>query len=132
MTTIEEEWRCWLPFPPSTNNLFTQGVVRGKVRRFPSRRYKAWREEATVRIRAAWRTHPPYAVPVVVKLELTPRDSRPRDADNYAKPILDALVASHVLTDDSNRHVKAVIPYWENPSDTAGVIVTIRPAKNVR
>lgn len=126
------DWRCWLPFPPSTNNLFTQGVVKGKVRRFPSRQYKAWREEAVIRIRAAWRSKPPYAVPVVVKIELTPRDSRARDADNYAKPILDALVASRVLADDSNRWVKAVVPYWENPAATFGAIVMIRPAKDVR
>jgi Holliday junction resolvase RusA-like endonuclease len=126
------DFKVWLPFPPSANNIFTQGVVRGKVRRFPSRRYKAWREEAVIRVRAAWRTKPPYAVPVVVKLELVPPDGRGRDADNYAKPVLDALVEARVLVDDSNRWVKAVAPYWENPSDTAGVIVTIRAAEEVR
>jgi crossover junction endodeoxyribonuclease RusA len=125
-------WRCWLPFPPSLNNIFTQGVVRGKVRRFPSKRYKAWREEAVIRLRANWRTRPPFPVPVVVKLELVPRDARPRDADNFAKPVLDALVEARVLVDDSNRHVKAVIPYWENSGTTSGVIVTIRPAADTR
>lgn len=132
VTAAVDEWRCWLPFPPSVNNLFSQGVVRGKIRRFPARSYKAWRDEAIVRIRAAWRAKPPYAVPVVVKIELTPRDSRARDADNYAKPILDALVAARVLADDSNRWVKAVVPYWENPAATFGAIVSIRPAENTR
>jgi len=122
-------WCCWLPFPPSTNNLFSQGVVNGKVRRFPSRKYKAWRLEAVTRIRSAWRGREAYAEPVIVKLELTPRDARPRDADNYAKPVLDALVWAQVLQDDNNRYVKAVIPFWEHPASTSGVIVTIRHAR---
>jgi hypothetical protein len=71
-------------------------------------------------------------VPVVVKLELVPPDNRGRDADNYAKPVLDALVEARVLIDDSNRHVKAVVPYWENAAEQAGVIVTIRPAEDAR
>jgi crossover junction endodeoxyribonuclease RusA len=129
---MSTEWRCWLPFPPSTNNLFSHAPVRGKVRRFPTRRYRAWREEAIIRIRAAWRTRPPYPVPVVVKLELVPPDNRDRDADNYAKPVLDSLVEARVLVDDSNRWVKAVIPYWENAAQTSGVIVTIRPAEATR
>lgn len=127
MTQLEP-WTCWLPFPPSLNNIFTQGIVRGKVRRFPSKRYKAWREEAVIRIRASWRTRARWPVPVVVKLELVPPDSRGRDADNFCKPVLDALVESRVLLDDSNKYVKAVIPHWADPQKTSGVIVTIRPA----
>jgi len=124
-----ELWTCWLPFPPTTNNLFSHGVVKGRVRRFPTRKYKSWRLEAVTRIRAVWRTRPSWPVPVVVKLELVPPDSRGRDADNYCKPVLDALVEARVLADDSNRHVKAVMPYWAEAQKTSGVIVTIRPAR---
>jgi crossover junction endodeoxyribonuclease RusA len=123
------EHKVWLPFPPSTNNLFTQGLVRGKVRRFPSRAYKAWRKEAVIRIIAA--RLPKFLDPVVVKLELTPRDNRPRDADNYAKPCLDALVEARVLQDDSNRYVKAVVPFWRDPARQPGVVIFIRPAADV-
>lgn len=123
------ETRLWLPFPPSVNNLFTQGLVKGKIRRFPSKGYKAWRCEAVIRILAA--RPPRFEAPVVVKLELTPRDSRPRDADNYAKPVLDALVEARVLVDDSNRYVSAVIPFWQPPAAAFGVWVTIRLARAV-
>jgi Holliday junction resolvase RusA-like endonuclease len=122
-------WACWLPFPPTTNNLFSHGIVKGRVRRFPTARYKRWREEAVIRIRSAWRHREPYPVPVVIKLELVPPDHRPRDASNYVKPVEDALVEARVLADDSQNHVKAVVPYWGEPRPTSGVIVTIRPAR---
>jgi Holliday junction resolvase RusA-like endonuclease len=124
-----EPWTCWLPFPPTVNNLFAHGLVKGRIRRFPSRQYKAWRLEAVTRIRAAWRTRPPWPVPVVIKLELVPADRRPRDASNYVKPVEDALVEARVLVDDSQAYVKAVMPYWAEPQKTSGVIVTIRPAR---
>jgi Holliday junction resolvase RusA-like endonuclease len=66
---------------------------------------------------------------VVLKLELVPPDRRPRDASNYVKPVEDALVEAHVLIDDSQNYVKAVVPYWGEPQRTSGVVVTIRPAR---
>lgn len=122
------EWQVWLPFPVSTNNLFGQAMVKGRMRRFPTKAYRIWRKEAELRILAA--RLPRFTVPVVVKLELTPRDQRPRDADNFSKAILDALVRMRVLVDDSNRYVKAVIPYWTDGVffNRAGVVVTIREA----
>ena len=117
----------WLPFPPSVNNLFPQAIVLGKIRRFPSKQYKAWRKEAFWRIRAARIAR--YEVPVNVRLELTPRDRRPRDADNYCKPCLDALVEARVLHDDSNLWVLSVAPFWNPPgTKEVGVIVHIQPA----
>jgi crossover junction endodeoxyribonuclease RusA len=130
------EYRVWLPWGPSANNLFSQAPMRSRrsgqmvVRRFPQKAYVRWRKQAVILLLAA--KIPRFTEPVVIKLELTPPDSRRRDADNYAKPVLDALVDARILTDDSNRQVKAVIPYWENPSASSGVVVTIRLAKNVR
>lgn len=117
----------WLPFPPSVNGLFAHGMVKGKVRRFPTKQYKAWRKEAVIRIRSQRLAQ--FAEPVVVKIELTPCDGRARDADNYCKPILDALVEARLLADDSNRYVRAVIPYWADPSrEHQGARITIRVA----
>ena len=120
------EIRIRLPFPPSTNGLFAHGLVNGKVRRFPTKQYKSWRRAAEIIIRSHRLRQ--CREPVVVKLELTPRDARPRDADNYAKPVLDALVEAGLLIDDSNRYVRAVIPYWRSPAKDSGVTVTIRHA----
>ena len=118
----------YLPFPPSTNNIFSQGIVNGKVRRFPSRQYKSWRHEAIVRIRS--QRIPTFREPVVIKLALTPRDGRRRDASNFVKPVEDALVEAGLLIDDSQRYVKSVIPYWCDPDPAhEGVLVTIRVAK---
>jgi Holliday junction resolvase RusA-like endonuclease len=136
------EHRVWLPFPPSVNGLFRElspqrraqiaasMARKGKKGRAPTRclskHYRKWRDEAHIRLLAA--KIPRFDVPVVIKLELTPRDCRPRDADNYGKAVLDALVNARILVDDNNRYVKAVVPYWENPSHNSGVVVIIRPA----
>lgn len=117
----------WLPFPPSLNNAFAHGIVRGRVRRFPTKIYKQWRRDAVIIIRSQRLKQ--FAEPVVIKLELTPGDRRARDADNYCKPVLDALVEAGLLIDDSNRYVRAVIPYWMNPHAKSGVTVSIRHAK---
>lgn len=127
---VTEEARIWLPFPPSANNLFAHAPIKGKIRRFPTTSYKVWRKEAVIRIRS--QRLPTFTAPVVIKLELTPRDMRRRDADNYVKPVLDALVEARLLADDSNRWVKAIMPYWENPDANAGVWVSIRPALQTR
>ena len=118
----------FLPFPPSTNGLFAHGYVKGKVRRFPTKQYKDWRRQAVIIVRS--QRLPLFREPVVIKLALRPRDSRRRDADNYAKPCLDALVEAGLLIDDSNQYVRAVIPHWCEPDARhAGVIVSIRIAK---
>jgi Holliday junction resolvase RusA-like endonuclease len=123
-------WELWLPFPLSSNNLFAHRILpgRGYATRYPTPAYRRWRKEAELRICAA--KIPLMREPVVVKLELTPPNNRTRDADNFTKGILDALVAARVLPDDNSRWVKAVIPYWLDPHKaTSGVRVTIRVAE---
>lgn len=134
MVNERPEWRLWLPFPLSSNNLFAHRVMpaqRGRrafAKRYPTAAYRQWRREAEVRICAA--RIPLMREPVVVKLELTPPNNRRRDADNFGKGILDALVAARVLPDDNMQWVKAVIPYWRDAHKaTAGVVVTIRVAE---
>jgi len=94
-----------LPFPPTVNNLFSQ-TVRG--RRFPSKQYKRWRDAAYWIIASAKNKTlgPPYRVAV----SLERPDRRPRDADNYLKAILDALVHMRVIVDDSR--IDSVTAEW--------------------
>lgn len=125
---MTQECTFWLPFPPSANNLFAHAPIRGRVRRFPTKEYKNWRREAVIRIRS--QRIETFREPVVIKLALTAKDGRRRDASNYIKAIEDALVESRVLIDDSHRYVKSVIPYWCDPDPRhEGVEVTIRVAK---
>jgi crossover junction endodeoxyribonuclease RusA len=119
--------RIWLPFPPTANNLFAHGVVKGVVRRFPTKRYKAWELEAGLLIN---RLHlEPFDQPVVVKIALKPPDNRPRDTDNYVKPVMDILKKSRVLHDDSNRFVLSTTAYWDPEPRRPGAIVFIRLAR---
>ena len=108
----------WLPMPPSVNNLFTQGMVKGRMRRFPTKKYRAWRKEAVLRIRVA--RLPRFTGPVAIKLTITPPDARPRDIDNYSKGVLDALVEAGVLKDDSQ--VQKLLAAWDHAGEVGAVI----------
>jgi crossover junction endodeoxyribonuclease RusA len=125
MTNAVQE--VWLPWPPTVNNLYNHGVVKGKIRRFPSPQLKKWKKAAHSFIQAARLRK--YTEPVVAILRLTPGDSRPRDVDNYSKAIFDAFVEMDVIPGDDSRHLKGTTIFWENPNrQHAGVVVTLRPA----
>ena len=80
-----------LPLPPSTNNLYYNVQGKGRVK---SREYRKWQESVVLRFRnIGWFED---AVSVHIRV---PHDRR-RDIDNYAKPILDALVNHGVIRDD--------------------------------
>lgn len=116
--------RIWLPFPPSTNNLFPHRVIKGRIIRVPSARYKKWREDASAYIWAA--KAPRFTDPVELVIELVPPDNKERDADNHTKAPIDALVYSKVISRDSQRQIKSLRVYWHNPSFKPGCIVGIR------
>lgn len=85
-----------LPFPPSTNNLFSQNKAG---RRFPSPRYKRWRSAAYTTIMAA--RLPKYDCLIAVRVLLVPPSEARRDVDNHVKAVLDALVYMETIKDDS-------------------------------
>lgn len=79
-------------------------------RRFMTKEYKEWREEFGKEI-MAWRAsqhklHPkceypyPYKEWISVKLIIFTKQFKRADVDNFAKPILDALVESNIIEDD--------------------------------
>lgn len=96
-----------LPFPPSVNNLFA-----GRHRRYPSKRYVAWRRESELEIVRQCRGAKSLPGPVVIDIELAPPDRRPRDADNYLKGIVDLAVRMRLIADDNRRHVAEVRARW--------------------
>lgn len=128
MTTFS----LWLPFPPSVNNLFAHGSRGGKVRRFPTKAYKAWRFEAVIRIKSARNKQQycwPFPGPVECAIDLLTPDNRRRDADNYSKAILDALVDAGVLRDDSQIIKLQVLKSRAATGAAAGAVVhLIEPA----
>ena len=111
-----------LPFPVSTNNLFA-----GKSRRFPSRRYRAWREEAGLAL-AAQRPLPFFSEPVEVSLHFGRPDRRRRDLDNLCKAPLDLLTEFGVLADDHLVHRLSVS--WD--AGVTGCMIEIEQTASAR
>lgn len=113
---------AWLPFPVSANNLFSQTALG---RRFPSKRYVAWRKHADMLLMAA--RLKPCSAPCLIEIELTPPTKARRDADNYVKPILDSLVRMRVIPDDDRSIVREVRARWVD-GKAPGAVVRISAA----
>lgn len=105
-----------VPLPPSVNNLFrTTGY-----KRFKTREYREW-IEATGRTFARLIVARVYPVEVWVKV--TGRVNPQRDIDNFAKPLLDAVVAAGVVPDDTIKYVDRVDVWYEpGPGDPRAVV----------
>lgn len=108
--------RLTTPFPPSVNTMFPQ---RGG-RRVPSPAYRAWRDATKLLIASQRPTR--ISGPVNVRIDLVAPDNRRRDADNYAKGVLDILVSTSVIDDDSA--IRRLSIGWELEGSPCTVIVT--------
>ncbi len=115
-----------IPFPPSVNNLFP---TDSRGRRFPSPKYKKWKDEAAWSIKAG----KPYKITghFTATLVADRKDRRKRDLDNALKACLDLLVALDLIEDDSlAEHVEIG---WKTPFHSpeyvkdAQVHITIKP-----
>ena len=109
-----------LPFPLSVNNLFA-----GKSRRYPTRKYVAWRRSADLHVMASRAKR--IKGPVVVSMTLHPADNRRRDADNCWKAVLDCLVRMQIIDADDNRVVRKHEATWGEKRKPAAAVVTITP-----
>jgi Holliday junction resolvase RusA-like endonuclease len=93
---VGHELTITLPFPPSVNNLFSQSWRSKK--RFISKKYRIWRDQAYWLIQTA--NLKPIEGTFEISISLDQPDKRPRDADNYQKAVIDALVKMRVVEDD--------------------------------
>lgn len=108
----------FLPFPPTTNNLFA-----GKERRHKSEAYKAWLWEAEYQFRQQQVPMKHYARPVKLQIALGRPDRRKREPSNYIKAPEDFLVRMGMIMDDSQ--VEDVRAYW--CPETVGARLLIEP-----
>ena len=111
-----------LPFPPGSNNLYP-----GRGKRFKSREYTAWIQEAGLELMA--QRPRKFLAPVNVSIELHRPDDRRRDIDGLIKAPIDLLVRHSVLPDDNWKFLASVTARWagldrENPR----AIVTVEQA----
>ncbi|PSL23453.1 RusA family crossover junction endodeoxyribonuclease [Dyadobacter jiangsuensis] len=81
-----------LPFPPSVNSLFGGG---SKQKRFPSKKYKAWKA-ACPQLEAAG-----ISTPVHIHYTFAWPCRRKRDGQSYFKAVTDYLVSQGVIADDN-------------------------------
>lgn len=109
----------WLPFPPTTNNLFFNA---GK-RRVRTKGYDAWIAEAL----AALSLQKPQAVSGPYRLTIVANrpDRRRRDLGNLEKPLSDLLVKAGLVADDCD--AQRIMLCWskEPPRKPATVILLI-------
>ena len=96
----------WLPFPPSTNNLF----LNARKGRILSPEYRAWRKEAGW----ALQTQKPPALTTRVILTIDLDDTKQGDCANREKAVTDLLVAHKVIPGDQKKWVKRVSIGWES------------------
>ena len=106
-----------LPVPPSANHLWR--VVSRRVVR--SRRYAAWRDGAVILLRTQLPRVTRYPVAVRVTIHGGRGWRVDRDLDNVLKAVLDALVASERLADDSTQYVQSVRLDYHPPAGTTAV-----------
>lgn len=108
-----------LPHPPSTNSIWRGG--KGG-RHYLSAKYKAWREEAFLMVKADARGKR-IAGPFAVQINARRPDKRKRDIDNLIKPVLDLIALAGVTDDDSE--CQMVEAQWIERG--VGLWVAVRP-----
>jgi len=86
-----------LPFPVSVNAMYANNRGGGKGR-YPTKKYKDWKQEAALAIKNGGFYH--MAGEVSVAIYLGRPDKRKRDCDNLIKGVLDALTQNKVIEDD--------------------------------
>lgn len=89
-----------LPFPPSVNTYWRHVVLGKRVTTLISKKGREYAKQVSSII-IANNFNLRISAPVAVTLRLYAPDRRRRDVDNYAKALLDALVKSGLLEDDS-------------------------------
>lgn len=92
-----------LSWPPSTNDLWR--AVRG--RNILSRKARLWLELAGKELLE--QKIKPILGEIEMEIELCSPFNRPFDLDNRVKAVLDLLVKSGIIEDDSNRFLKRLV-----------------------
>lgn len=95
-----------LPFPPSTNGLYA-----GKARRFKSKAYKTWIEEAGYMANTQDCQYFYDRVDITFHLNNNIDSS---DCSNYIKAAEDFLVMRGIIKDDCKKYVRSTKSIWSD------------------
>ena len=114
-----------LPFPPTVNTYWRHDP---KTRRtLLSRKGRAFKQEAVLAVRSQMLGLFPLDDPADVTITLHPPDKRKRDADNYGKAVMDALVDAGVLEDDNSEYVRSITVRWDEQRKGGECSVAVEP-----
>lgn len=98
---MADEYEVLLPWPPSTNRIWRNVVVKGKPQTLLSQEGRAFRVLAGKHCLAYGLSGKQLSGRIEVMLVAMPPDKRQRDLDNVLKATLDALTHAGVWLDDS-------------------------------
>lgn len=110
-----------LPYPPSVNSLFDGG--HKSPRRFKSKEYCAWIEQAGWVLKAQAHKIKPITGALQVTYRIGKPDNRRRDLANLEKALSDLLVKHKVIADDSD--IARLVMEWAKIDGVEAEIVGI-------
>ncbi|QLB18683.1 RusA family crossover junction endodeoxyribonuclease [Mannheimia granulomatis] len=113
-----------LPYPPSVNN-YWQRVGRNKMAVSPRGKSYQWATFLAVQ------NKPKFGGQVEIECDVYFPDNRDRDLDNLGKCILDSLVYSKIIVDDSRKYVKKLTFEDKGNQKDGAVIVRIKERLDV-
>jgi Holliday junction resolvase RusA-like endonuclease len=100
----------FLPFPPTTNNLF---VNSGRKRR-TSEGYKKWKTDAYEALAKQLQHRRTHVGMVSLQLSLKAPNNARRDLDNTIKAVCDFLVTHGIIIADDSRIVRRITAEWKD------------------
>ena len=113
-----------LPYPPSTNTLFSTVGTGKKQRRIKSEAYQKWLADAQEAYLQQRHDIKPMTGKVSIFLMLKAPDKRKRDISNTIKAVEDFLVSHKIIESDDQFCVRSVMALWKDDLDV-GCFVTI-------
>lgn len=96
---LSPTYRFELPLPPTANHRLIPAKAGGRLRLITGPKMRAWKDLAARRLADPSVTFADASVQLVLSIKWP--DRRRRDIDGPIKPLLDALTAAGVWTDDS-------------------------------
>lgn len=115
----------WVPFGPSTNNLYMNTGRSGTK----SKAYAQWVKEAGWALKQQPQAKRSFSGPVRLHMSLTNPRNVHADCSNYIKAVEDLIRHHGIIQGDDERYVRGVSVEWADPpAENPGVVIEITEA----
>ena len=112
-----------LPYPPLSGNNQTAAAANGG--RYTKKEVLAYRRLVSLAAHEQGMHGLELEGPLELAIAAAPPNRRRRDADNFLKPLLDAITRARVWLDDSNQVIARTEIEWCDPEPGGRVLLTI-------